>query len=80
MAYVSIVVDVPDGENTTGLGKTGLLRNTTNALLEDGGDLSRCGLVSIAASLSDGGLLCRCDGAGLRDEKVISWLFRHHVA
>jgi len=60
-----IDVDIPNGKDTTGLGKTGLLRDTTNALLEDGGNLSGCCLISIAACLSDGALLCRCDGAGL---------------
>lgn len=37
-------LDVPDGENTTGLSETSLLRDTTDALLKDGRDLSGLGL------------------------------------
>lgn len=37
-------VDIPDGENTTGLSETSLLRDTTDALLKDGRDLSGLGL------------------------------------
>lgn len=36
--------NVPDGEDTTGLGEVGLLLDTTDSLLEDGRDLSRGGL------------------------------------
>lgn len=32
--------DLPDGKDTTSLGETSLLLDTTNSLLEDGGDLS----------------------------------------
>lgn len=44
-------IDVPDRQNTTGLSETSLLRDTTDALLEDGGDLSRgsLGLGSVRA-------------------------------
>lgn len=37
-------IDVPDGQNTTGLGETSLLLNTTDALLQNGRDLGRGGL------------------------------------
>ena len=45
-------IDVPDRQNTTGLSKTSLLRDTTDALLKDGGDLSRgsLGLGSVRAN------------------------------
>jgi hypothetical protein len=59
------IFDVPDGENATSLGETGLLGNTADALLEDRGDLSGCGLVGIAAGLPDGGLVGRGGKAGL---------------
>lgn len=36
--------DIPDGEDTTGLSETSLLRDTADALLKDGGDLSGLGL------------------------------------
>lgn len=36
--------DVPNGKNATGLGKAALLLNTTDALLENGGNLGRRGL------------------------------------
>lgn len=36
--------DVPDRQNTTSLGETSLLLNTTDALLQDGGDLGGLGL------------------------------------
>ncbi len=32
-------IDVPDRQNTTGLGETSLLLNTTDTLLQDGRDL-----------------------------------------
>ena len=46
---------IPDGEDTTSLGKTGLFLDTTDSLLEDGGDLSggRLGLSSVCADLLD---------------------------
>jgi hypothetical protein len=37
-------IDVPDRQNTTGLSETSLLLNTTDALLQDGGDLGGLGL------------------------------------
>ena len=40
---------IPDGEDTAGLGEAGLLLDTANALLEDGGDLG-------GGSLSVGGI------------------------
>lgn len=45
-------IDVPDRQNTTGLSETSLLRDTTDALLKDGGDLSRgsLGLGSVRAN------------------------------
>lgn len=36
--------DIPDRQDTTGLGETSLLRDTTDALLKDGRDLSGLGL------------------------------------
>lgn len=36
--------DVPNGQNATGLSETSLLLNTTDALLQDGGDLGGLGL------------------------------------
>jgi hypothetical protein len=44
--------DVPDRQNTTGLSETSLLRDTTDALLKDGGDLGRgsLGLGSVRAN------------------------------
>jgi hypothetical protein len=45
-------IDVPDRQNTTGLSETSLLRDTTDALLKDGGDLGRgsLGLGSVRAN------------------------------
>ena len=37
-------MDVPNGQNATGLSETSLLLNTTDALLQDGGDLGGLGL------------------------------------
>jgi hypothetical protein len=37
-------LDVPNGQNATGLSETSLLLNTTDALLQDGGDLGGLGL------------------------------------
>lgn len=37
-------IDVPDRQNTTSLGETSLLLNTTDALLQDGRDLGGLGL------------------------------------
>jgi len=45
---------VPNGKNTTSLGERSLLLNTTDALLEDGRNLSWRGLVGIAAGGLDG--------------------------
>jgi len=50
------VFDVPDRQNTTSLSETSLLLNTTNALLQDGGDLGRLslGLRSVGTDLLRG--------------------------
>lgn len=69
-------IDIPDRQNTTGLGKTGLLLNTTNTLLKDGRDLggSSLGLSSVGADLLSG----TRDGTGnsranlYRDEKLVN--------
>jgi len=53
---------VPNGEDTAGLGETGLLLDTTDPLLEDRGDLGGGGLSvgSIAAErVDDGGGVAR---------------------
>jgi hypothetical protein len=56
------VFDVPDGQDTTGLSETSLLLDTTDALLQDGGDLSGLGLglSSVGTDLLGG----TGDGAG----------------
>lgn len=41
---ISVFFDVPNGQNATGLSETSLLLNTTDALLQDGGDLGGLGL------------------------------------
>lgn len=45
-------IDVPDRQNTASLSETSLLRDTTDTLLKDGGDLSRgsLGLRSVRAN------------------------------
>lgn len=59
-----IVVDVPDGKDTAGLGETRLLLDTTDSLLKDGRDLSGGGLVGVATErVGDGG-----DSASLKME------------
>lgn len=56
-----VVVDIPDGKDTAGLGETRLLLNTTDSLLKDGRDLGGGGLVGVAAErVGDGS-----DSAGL---------------
>ena len=54
--------DIPDRQNTTSLSETSLLLNTTDTLLQDGGDLSR-GSLSLSGVRADllGGT---GDGAG----------------
>lgn len=48
---------VPDGKDTSSLGKAGLLLDTADPLLQDGGDLGGGGLSigSIASDSSEGG-------------------------
>ena len=41
---ISLFFDVPNGQNATGLSETSLLLDTTDALLQDGGDLGGLGL------------------------------------
>ena len=64
------IFPVPDGEDAAGLGEAGLLLDTANPLLEDGGDLSRGGLgvSGIAASegVDDGGGVARLYGRSCR--------------
>lgn len=46
------VVDIPDGQDTAGLGEASLLLDTADSLLEDRGDLSWGGLgLSVGAGL-----------------------------
>jgi hypothetical protein len=35
MDAIALVLGIPDGEDTTGLGKTGLLLDAANSLLKD---------------------------------------------
>ena len=61
---IVVVVDIPDGEDTAGLGETGLLLDTADSLLENGRDLSGGGLVGVATErVGDGG-----DSASLKME------------
>lgn len=63
-----IVVDIPDGEDTSGLGKASLFLDTTDLLLEDGRNLSRGSLsLSVSAGL-DGGCVesSWCSNSSLR--------------
>lgn len=47
--------DVPDRQDTAGLGKTSLLLDTADPLLEDGRDLGRRGLgLGVGADLDKG--------------------------
>lgn len=68
--FLDDIFPVPDGEDATGLGETGLLLDTADPLLEDGGDLSRGGLgvSGIAASegIDDGGGVARLYGRSCR--------------
>lgn len=51
--------NVPDGEDTAGLGEVGLLMDTTDSLLEDGRDLGGSGLgVGVGAGLDGGNYRC----------------------
>lgn len=65
---------IPDGENTSGLGETGLLLDTPDALLENRGHLGRSGfgIDSIASDLLGGSVEERGRGAGLLREKSVS--------
>jgi hypothetical protein len=68
-------IDVPDGQNTTGLGETSLLLNTTDALLKDGGNLGGLGLglggvgTDLLGGAGDGAGDSRAD---LEEEKLVS--------
>lgn len=69
-------IDVPDRQNTAGLGETSLLLNTTDTLLQDGRDLGGLGL-GLGGVGTD---LLRGTGEGAgdsranleRDEKLVS--------
>lgn len=67
MIAIDVGIGVPDGENTSSLSETGLLLDTADPLLEDGGDLGRggFGFGGIAANLL-GGVVPDSRGAGLR--------------
>jgi hypothetical protein len=54
------LVNVPDGQDTAGLGEASLLLNTADPLLEDGGYLGRGGLRvgGVCASLKGGNGRC----------------------
>ncbi len=63
-------VDIPDRQDTTGLGKSSLLLDTADALLEDRGDLSWGSLgLSIGAGL-DGVEGSWGNSSGLRNTDV----------
>lgn len=62
---------VPDGENTSGLGKTGLFLDSTDPLFEDGGHLGRRGL-RVGRIAANSAVVERCRCAGLK--------FRQHSA
>lgn len=58
---------IPNGEDAASLSKTRLLLDTTNALLEDGRDLSRGGLVGVGTGLHGGAVQGGgCGISGLR--------------
>lgn len=68
-------IDIPDRQNTTGLGETSLLMNTTNALLQDGRDLGglSLGLGGVGTDLLGGtGKGTGDSRADLRWEKNLS--------
>lgn len=69
-SFAVIVLDIPNGEDTTSLSKAGLLGNTTNALLKDGRDLGGSGLVGVCAGLADG-ILCGSCNAGLYEGRLL---------
>ena len=45
---------IPDGQDAAGLCEVGLLLDATDALLKNGGDLGRGGLVRVRAGLGGG--------------------------
>lgn len=57
VSRASSCANVPDRQDAASLGEVGLVLHTADALLEDGGNLGRGGLVGIGACLyrSDGG-------------------------
>lgn len=77
ITIIVVVLGIPDGENTSSLGKAVLLLHATDPLLENGGDLGGSGLRigSIASHLLGGGVEGDGCGAGLLREKSVSaWL------
>lgn len=66
-----VYIDIPDGEDTASLGQVGLLRDTADSLLEDGGDLGGRGLgLSVGSGLDvEGG---GCGISGLRKTKTLT--------
>lgn len=71
MDDIALVLRVPDGEDTAGLGKAGLLLNTADSLLENRRDLGRGSLCvgGIASDLLRGGVEGDGCGSGLLVEK-----------
>lgn len=67
---------IPDGKNTSSLGKTGLLLYTADPLLKDGGNLGGLSLSfgSVASDLLRGVEVGGC-GSGLQQRKLlVTWL------
>lgn len=65
IAFAAGWTGVPDGENTSGLGETGLLLDTADPLLEDGGNLGRGGLC-VGGIGADGAVVEGSGCAGLK--------------
>lgn len=72
-----IDVNIPDGENASSLGKTGLFLYTSNTLFKDGGDLSRSSfrIGSVGSDLFGGsGKGCYSTGSSLCCSQIVSQL------
>jgi hypothetical protein len=60
-----MVIDIPDGEDTTGLSESGLFLDTSNSLFEDRRNLGRSGFgISEATNLDLGSVEgCWCNSS-----------------
>lgn len=67
-----LLVDVPDGQNTSSFGETGLIAHTSNSLLEDGRNFGRRGLCvgSVGSDLVRGSVEGCWGGFASLEEKV----------